>query len=50
MITGMFDLKGGASLSFLLLLPALMVFMLQRVLIGKKSYVSVTGKNGAKSA
>ncbi|MDY0290438.1 MAG: iron ABC transporter permease [Sphaerochaeta sp.] len=49
MITGMFDLKGGASLSFLLLLPALLVFILQRVLIGKKSYVSVTGKNGAKS-
>jgi len=49
MITGLFDLKGGASLSFLLLLPALLVFLLQRVLIGKKSYVSVTGKNGAKS-
>ena len=49
MITGMFDLKGGASLSFLLLIPALLVFMLQRFLIGKKSYVSVTGKNGART-
>lgn len=50
LITGMFDLKGGASLSFLLLIPALLVFILQRYLIGKKNYVSVTGKNGARSS
>lgn len=49
MITGMFDLKGGATLSFLLLVPALVVFLVQRALVGKKSYVSVTGKNGARS-
>ena len=29
-ITGMFDLKGGATLSLLLLMPALCVFLLQR--------------------
>ncbi|MFA7119296.1 MAG: iron ABC transporter permease [Sphaerochaetaceae bacterium] len=48
-ITGLFDLKGGASLSFLLLVPALIVFWLQRMLVGDKSYVSVTGKSGAQS-
>ncbi|MGE4584740.1 MAG: ABC transporter permease [Sphaerochaeta sp.] len=49
LITGMFDLKGGATLSFLLLVPALVVFVLQRLLLGKKSFVSVTGKNGART-
>ncbi len=49
LITGMFDLKGGATLSFLLLAPALLVFFLQRMLLGKKSFVSVTGKNGART-
>ena len=49
MITGMFDLQGGASLSFLLLVPALFVFLLQRLIMGKKSFVSVTGKNGART-
>ena len=49
LITGMFDLKGGSTLSFLLLVPALVVFFIQRALIGKKSFVSVTGKNGARS-
>lgn len=49
MITGMFDLRGGATLSFLLLVPALLVFFLQRMLLGKKSFVSVTGKNGART-
>jgi len=49
MITGMFDLRGGASLSFLLLVPALFVFLIQRLLMGKKSFVSVTGKNGART-
>lgn len=49
LITGMFDLRGGAALSFLLLVPALVVFFLQRQLLGKKSFVSVTGKNGART-
>ena len=29
-ITGLFDLRGGAALSFVLLVPALVVFLLQR--------------------
>lgn len=48
-ITGLYDLKGGSSLSFLLILPALLVFLFQRYLIGKKSYVTITGKSGAQS-
>ena len=36
-ITGLYDLKGGSGLSFLLIIPALLVFLFQRYLIGKKS-------------
>lgn len=49
LITGMFDIKGGATMSFLLLVPALIVFFLQRVMLGKKSFVSVTGKSGSRT-
>jgi iron(III) transport system permease protein len=48
-ITGMHDLRGGASLSFILLIPALIVYFLQRYWIGEKSYVTVTGKAGPRS-
>lgn len=48
-ITGLFDLPGGATLSFLLVIPALLVFWAQRKYTGNKSYVTVTGKNGAAS-
>ena len=34
-ITGLYDLKGGASLSFLRLLPAMTVYLLQRVWVGR---------------
>jgi iron(III) transport system permease protein len=43
-ITGMFDLKGGAVLSLLLLVPALLVFLLQRRLVARRSYVTLGGK------
>ena len=36
-ITGLHDLRGGAALSFLLLVPALIVYFLQRYWIGEKS-------------
>ena len=49
-ITGLYDLKGGASLSFLLLLPAMTVYLLQRFWVGKKSYVTVSGKTGSRSS
>ena len=48
-ITGMHDLRSGASLSFILLIPALIVYFLQRYWLGKKSYVTVTGKAGPRS-
>ena len=43
-ITGLFDLRGGAALSFLLLVPALIVFLLQRYWVSRRYYVTVTGK------
>lgn len=43
-ITGMFDLKGGAILSLLLLVPAGIVFYAQERFVAGRSYVTVTGK------
>ena len=48
-ITGLFDLKGGAVLSFVLLVPAFAVFLLQRYWVSRKYYVTITGKAGAKT-
>jgi len=48
-ITGLFDLRGGAALSFVLLVPALVVFLLQRYWVSRRYYVTVSGK-GAGSA
>ncbi|MEG1912990.1 MAG: iron ABC transporter permease [Cloacibacillus sp.] len=49
-ITGLYDLKGGAALSFALLVPALVVFFLQRFWVGRKNYVTVSGKSGAQTS
>ncbi|MBI1847735.1 MAG: iron ABC transporter permease [Candidatus Rokubacteria bacterium] len=46
-ITGLFDFKGGAVLSFALLVPALAVYVLQRVWVARRSYVTVGGRSGA---
>jgi iron(III) transport system permease protein len=43
-ITGLFDLRGGAILSFVLLVPALAVFLLQRYWVSRRFYVTITGK------
>jgi len=48
-ITGMFDLKGGAVLSLLLLVPAGLVFFAQRYLVERRSYVTITGKIGGRA-
>ena len=48
-ITGLHDLRGGAALSFLLLVPALIVYFLQRYWIGEKSYVTISGKSGPRT-
>lgn len=45
MVTGrMNDLGGGAVLSFMLLLPTVTAFMVQRFWVSRKSFVTVTGK------
>ena len=49
-ITGLFDLKGGAVLSFVLLVPAMIVYLLQRYWVSRKSYVTITGKAGARTS
>jgi iron(III) transport system permease protein len=48
-ITGLYDMRGGAALSFLLLVPALAIFIGQRHWIERRggSFVTVTGKVGA---
>lgn len=48
-ITGLFDLRGGAVLSFALLLPALVVFLLQRYWVSRRFYVTVTGKGAGQT-
>jgi iron(III) transport system permease protein len=48
-ITGLFDLRGGAALSFVLLLPALAVFLLQRHWVARRFYVTVTGKGAGQT-
>ena len=49
-ITGMYDLKGGAALSFMLLVPALIVYGLQYHWLSKKSFVTVSGKASGRSS
>lgn len=48
-ITGLYDLNRGAALSFLLLVPAVTVYLLQRLWVGRKNYVTVSGKSGGRS-
>jgi iron(III) transport system permease protein len=43
-ITGEYDLGTGAILSLMLIVPALSVFLLQRMVSNRKSVVTVTGK------
>ena len=44
LVTGRNDLGAGSALSFLLLLPTLTAFLVQRFWVSRKSYVTVTGK------
>lgn len=43
-VAGQFDQQKAASLSLILLIPTLTVYLLQRYFIGRRSYVAVTGK------
>jgi len=45
-VTGLLDFKGGAVLSFALLVPAAAIYFLQRYWVGRGAYVTVTGKAG----
>lgn len=45
-ITGLYDMRGGAALSFLLLVPALGIFLLQRRWVEGRSFATITGKAG----
>ncbi len=46
-VTGMNRLGNGAALSILLLLPTITAFLIQRKVVSRKSYVTVTGKPSA---
>lgn len=48
-ITGMFDLRSGAILSLMLLVPAGLVFLMQEWLVAGRLYTTVTGKASAQS-
>jgi len=48
-ITGLFDLRGGAALSLVLLVPSLAVFLLQRYWVSRRYYVTVTGKGAGQT-
>ena len=48
-ITGLYDLRGGAALSFALLVPALAVFVLQRYWVSRRFYVTITGKGAGQT-
>jgi iron(III) transport system permease protein len=48
-ITGLFDLRGGAAMSLLLLVPAALVYLVQRAYVERGYYVTITGKAGPQS-
>lgn len=43
-ITGSYNMRGGSILAITLLMPTLLAFVLQKYWVGKKSFVTVTGK------
>lgn len=43
-ITALYDTSGGACLAIMLLLPSLVVYILQKYYVGRKSYITVAGK------
>jgi len=49
-ITGEYNLGGGAAYCLVLLLPALLVFIVQRYWVSRKDVISVTGKPAGKPA
>ncbi|MCP5101064.1 MAG: iron ABC transporter permease, partial [Chloroflexi bacterium] len=43
-VAGEFDYQKASTLAFVLLLPTLVIFILQRYWVNRRSYISVTGK------
>ena len=43
-ITGSYDMRKGAALSLILLIPAVIAYLLNKYWVNKKSFVTVTGK------
>lgn len=43
-ITGMYNLPKGAALAFILLIPSMTAFFLQKYWVSKKQYITITGK------
>lgn len=43
-ITGMYDTRGGAAIAIWLLFPSIVAFLIQKYWVGKKKYITVTGK------
>ncbi|MDR1636846.1 MAG: iron ABC transporter permease [Treponema sp.] len=43
-ITGMYNLPKGAALAFVLLVPSVTAYMLEKYWVSKKQYITVTGK------
>jgi iron(III) transport system permease protein len=48
-ITGMYNLPKGTALAFILLIPSVTAYMLQKYWVSKKQYITVTGKPTASS-
>src|SRR5207248_3800538 len=49
-IPGLFDFKGGAAMSLLLLVPAALVYFVQRTWVERGHYVTISGKAGPQSS
>src|SRR5690606_14312661 len=49
-ITGSFNLSRGAMLAVVLLIPSLTAFAIQRYYLGRRQYVTVTGKPSASAS
>jgi len=48
--TGMFNMPLGSGLAIMLLIPSMVAFLFQKYWVGKKSYITVTGKPHAARA
>lgn len=43
-LTAVYDIPGGATLAIMLLVPSLVAFLIQKYVVGKRSYVTIQGK------